>query len=301
MDMASPAASSRSRRDRSRSTRALSILRCYASSKKDGSRATGVRARIIAGPASIRLPPPASIISRQKPTAGLVPSRSSIASLPRSDVMPTIPSRWLDIVLRGRRERRLADEVQSHLDFLTDEFIAKGMSSEEARLAARKSFGGVDQMKAVYRDQRGFPFIDSVSQDVRYAVRGLRRTPTFTIVCIVILALAIGANAGVVSLLNALLVRELAVREPSSLVQVAFTTSQEADGPLTYTMFQELSGRQHVFSAVMGWTGAAVRDVEVDGAIASAAVFSATGNWFTELGVRPAMGRLLNNSDMSLA
>lgn len=215
--------------------------------------------------------------------------------------MPTLLSRLLDIVFRGRRDRRLADEVQSHLDFLTDEFAAKGMAPEVARLAALKSFGGVDQMKTLYREQRGLPFIDSISQDVRYAARGLRRTPNFTIVSVVILALAIGANAGVVSLLNALLLRELAVREPSSLVQVAFTTPREADGPLTYTMFQELSGRQHVFSAVMGWTGAAVRDVDIDGAIASAAVFSATGNWFTELGVRPAMGRLLNNSDMSLA
>jgi len=215
--------------------------------------------------------------------------------------MPTIRSRLLDIVFRGRRDRRLADEVQSHLEFLSDEFMANGMSPAEAHLAARKSFGGVDQMKALYREQRGLPFIDSISQDVRHAVRGLRRTPTFTVISVVILALAIGANVGVVSLLNALLVRELAVREPSSLVQVAFASAGETDGPLTYTMFQELSARQQVFFAVLGWTGASVRDVEIDGTTASAAVFSATGNWFAELGVRPALGRLLIENDMSLA
>jgi len=126
--------------------------------------------------------------------------------------MPSILSRLLDIVFRRSRDRRLEDEVRSHLEFLTDEFVAKGMAPEEARLAARKSFGGVDQTKTLYREQRGLLFIDSISQDVRYAARGLRRTPTFTIISVAILALAIGANAGVISLLNALLVRQLVSR-----------------------------------------------------------------------------------------
>jgi putative ABC transport system permease protein len=209
-------------------------------------------------------------------------------------------SRLTDLVLRRRREDRLADEIQAHLDLLTDEHVARGMSLADARLAARKSFGGVDQAKERYRDRRGLPLVESMSQDVRNAWRSLRRTPTFTIVSILTLTLAIGANAGIGSLLNALLVRELPVRAPSTLVQVE-TVSPRGDAiPLTYTMFQELSRRQQVFSSVMGWWGASVKDVEVDGAIATAAVFAATGNLFDELGIRPLHGRLLVTSDMSL-
>jgi predicted permease len=209
-------------------------------------------------------------------------------------------SRFTDLVLRRRREDRLSDEIQAHLDLLTDEHVACGMSLAEARLAARKSFGGVDQVKEVYRDQRGLPVIDSISQDVRNAWRSLRRTPTFTIVSILTLTLAIGANAGIGSLLNALLLRELPVRDPSTLVQVDAVSPRGDDIPLTYAIFQELSRRQQVFSSVMGWWGASVKDVEVDGATATAAVFAATGNLFDELGIQPLHGRLLVASDMSL-
>jgi len=215
--------------------------------------------------------------------------------------MRTFMSRLLDPLLRRRREARLRTEVESHLAFLTEEFIAKGLNDADARFAARKAFGGVDQVKMQYRDQRGLPFLESLAQDLRYAVRSLRRTPTFTTVSVITLVLAIGANAGIVSLLNALLVRQLSVREPSTLMQITTVMASGDEAPLTYALFQELSARQQVLSSVMGWSGASVRDVEVDGAIASAAVFSVTGNLFAELGVQPALGRLLVDSDMSLA
>src|SRR5438067_9974746 len=81
-------------------------------------------------------------------------------------------------LFRGRqRDAELGDEIQTHLDLLTDECVERGLTPREARAAARRAFGGVDQMKETYRDQRGFPFIDSVLQDLRYAARTLRRSP----------------------------------------------------------------------------------------------------------------------------
>ena len=89
--------------------------------------------------------------------------------------MRTTLSRLLDIVLRRSRADRLSEEVQSHLDLLADDFIAQGMTHDEARLAARKEFGGVDQIKERYRDRRGFPAITELVQDTRYALRLMAR------------------------------------------------------------------------------------------------------------------------------
>lgn len=214
--------------------------------------------------------------------------------------MRTFISRLLDPLLRRQRENRLSEEVQAHLDLLADDHIARGLSVEEARLAARKAFGGVDQVKERYRDEHGLPFLESILQDVRYALRSLRRTPAFTIVSVVTLVLAIGANAGIVNLLNALLVRELPVREPSALVQVT-TRTNSSEAPLSYQLFQELSRQQHAFSSVMGWWGPSVSDVDLDGTTVRGAVFGATGNLFADLGIQPTLGRLLIDSDMSLA
>src|SRR5689334_19460125 len=108
--------------------------------------------------------------------------------------MRTFLSRLIDLVLRRDREDRLRDEVQSHLDLLAEEFIARGMTPEGARLAARKAFGGVDQMKERYRDQRGLRWIEDLMQDLRLGVRLLLREPVFVIATATSLAIGIGAT-----------------------------------------------------------------------------------------------------------
>jgi hypothetical protein len=104
-------------------------------------------------------------------------------------------SRWADVLFHRERDARLDEEVRAHLDLLADEHVAHGMSPHDARLAARKAFGGVDQVKAMYRDQRGFPVFDALWQDVRFAVRVLARDKGFTLLALLVLGLGIGINS----------------------------------------------------------------------------------------------------------
>ena len=90
-------------------------------------------------------------------------------------------SRLLDVVFRRRRDDRLDEEIESHLRLLETELVAKGATPEEARVAARREFGRVDLIKNEYRDQRGVPASDAISQDARFAVRLLWRDPSFTL------------------------------------------------------------------------------------------------------------------------
>lgn len=132
---------------------------------------------------------------------------------------------------------------------------------------------------------------------IRYSVRVLSRSPGFTTVAVLSLALGIGANTAIFSLVNALLLREIPVRQPERLVQLSAIRGG-GKIPFSYPMFREMESGQRVFSGLIGWSFPSMSNVEVNGVLSQAGVASVTGNYYSELGALPLLGRLIGPHDV---
>ena len=118
-------------------------------------------------------------------------------------------------LVRGRHlDRDLQEQINAHLEEATDEYVQQGLSHEEARRAALRSFGGVAQAQEVHRDMRSFAWLEDARRDIRYALRALQRTPGFAAVAILTLALAIGAATAIFSVIDVALLRPVPYENP---------------------------------------------------------------------------------------
>jgi predicted permease len=198
---------------------------------------------------------------------------------------------------KNRADRDFAAEMEAHLALHIEDNLRSGMSPEEARRDALLKLGGVEQTKELVRDRRGISFLETFTQDVRYALRVFGKTPGFTLVVILTLALGIGANTAIFSLMDILMLRTLPVEKSEELIVFAAGT-QDADSAtsLTYPIWQQIRDRQDVFSGVLAWSRQDF-DLAQGGEVHKARGLYVTGDYFRTLGVLPAVGRLLVPSD----
>ena len=163
-------------------------------------------------------------------------------------LLRTMTARVIALFRKRSLDSDLDQELRSHVEMATDLNLRRGMSAEQARREALLSFGGVETTKQVYREQRGLPIIETTLQDLRYALRMLRRKPGFAIVAVLSIALGIGANTAIFSLIYALLLRSLPVPNPGELVQVG-PVAADADAGLGCPSGKRRTGRFDMSSA----------------------------------------------------
>jgi putative ABC transport system permease protein len=202
--------------------------------------------------------------------------------------------RLLSFLRSGRAERELTREVTAHLRQLEDEFIGRGLPPEEARLAARRAFGGVEQAKESQRDARSIRWLDELRQNVRYAIRTLRRAPGFTLAAVLTLALGIGANTTMFSVVNATLLQPVAYPHADRLVTIwkGRATDPENINIVSKPNYLGWLERSRSFESVALFDSAG-RGYNLTGSGEAEQVpgLRVTASFFRVLGVQPLFGR----------
>jgi predicted permease len=213
-------------------------------------------------------------------------------------------------------ERELDEELRFHLEKETEQNLARGMGPEEARRAALVSFGGVERVKEESRDVRGFRLFEELWHDLRFGSRMLLKKPGFTFVAILTLALGIGANTAIFSLVNEVLLKMLPVRHPEQLVLLDWRTGGQfifgsMSGSITrdpetglrvgssfsYPAFEQFRSRTQTLSDVFAFAPLGQLNVNADGQAETASGQLVSGGFYTGLGVQPAAGRVITPDD----
>lgn len=209
-----------------------------------------------------------------------------------------IVARFRTLLRRRQVEDNLDEELDGHLAMLVEDNVRRGMASEDARYAALRSFGGLEQTKQEYREQRGLPMLETLAEDLRYGFRQLRRNAGFTLVAILTLALGIGANTAIFSAVYAVLLKPLPFRNAGRLVRV-FEANDRAGITGTgcsYLEFREWQRQNHVFSQ-MAAVAAHELNLTGRGEPMVVRVGDVTSGFFSVLGVEPLLGRAFVAAD----
>src|SRR5262245_19701560 len=214
----------------------------------------------------------------------------------------TLPLRLRSLFRRAQVEQELDGELRYHLERQIEENITKGMTPEEARYAALRAMGGVERRKEECRDTRRVRLIEDLMQDLRYGLRTLRKSPGFTTVAVLSLALGIGANTAIFSVVDPLLIKSLPVKDPEQLV-VLNTVDQRGDfrDRFSYPLYEQLRARTQVFSGLFAesWFSRRVEMIgdEPGSERENLKLKLVSGEYFQVLGVNAILGRTLTTAD----
>lgn len=197
---------------------------------------------------------------------------------------------------RRQRERDLDRELVSHLDLEAEEQQQSGLSREDADYAARRAFGNTTFVKDDMRAMWTWTSFDHLANDLRYALRTMRNNPGFSTAAILSLALGIGANTAIFSLMNALLLRSLPVPNPAGIVQLLLVEQGRPGSSFGYPSIGALARRTDIFTGVCGFTSAAFNVGSRDGSERVAGAW-VTGGYYPTLRIDAFAGRLLTPDD----
>jgi predicted permease len=195
-----------------------------------------------------------------------------------------------------KRDRELAAELETHLEMHIEDNLRAGLAPDEARRQALIKLGGVEPTKESYRRQRGLPLIETLIQDLRYGLRRLTRSPGFTLVALLSLALGIGANTAIFSLVNTTLLRPLPVEKPEQLVSLTNAVENRRSPMFSYPNYKDFRDRNEVFEGLLAYRFAPL-SLSHDGVNERLWGYVVSGNYFELLGVKPAMGRMISTDD----
>jgi macrolide transport system ATP-binding/permease protein len=191
-------------------------------------------------------------------------------------------------------EVELDEELRFHLENQVEKYIQSGLTREEATRRTRLDFGGVDQIKEDCREARGVSLVETLAQDLRFGLRILRKSPGFSAVAVVTLALAIGANAVVFSILNALVLRPVNVPQGQNLYMIERGKDRAPSN--SYLDYLDLRDRNRSFNGLIAYEMAPA-GLDINGNPSSIWLYEASGNYFDELGIQPYLGRFFHSSD----
>jgi putative ABC transport system permease protein len=202
-------------------------------------------------------------------------------------------SRLRNVLRSNRHSDELDREMAFHLAERADDLEGAGLAADAARFEARRRFGNYGRLKERTRERDLLVWADTLRADVRYALRGLRAAPAFALVAILSLALGIGANTAIFTLIDAVMLRSLPVSHPEQLV---FVTHNDANTLLTNPIWEQIRDRQDMFARVFAY-GNTTFDLSRGGEARPTQASYVSGGFFLGLGVRPVIGRLLSPAD----
>lgn len=195
---------------------------------------------------------------------------------------------------RDSVEAELDDELRFHFDREVAKYEAAGLSSQESRRRARLALGGIEQVREDCREARGINLLDTLVQDTRFSLRMLRKSPGFTLTAILTLALGIGANTAIFSVINSVLLKPLPFKDPAKLVSLRETESAPGDFPLDGADYLDWQAQNKTFASMSLYSYGFARSFTAGSAAMpeSAAVIATQANFFDTVGVQPLAGRL---------
>ena len=194
-------------------------------------------------------------------------------------------------------EDELAEELRFHFDEQVEKYVKSGLSRAEAVRRARLMFGGIEGIKEECRDARGVRWLEDLWMDLRYALRTLRRSPVFLAVAVLSLALGIGANSAIFSLIDAVMLRAMPVQEPERLVQFEKILPEGNRGAFSYQVFNHFREHSRSFTDIFAENKSGRPEIAFKGAEERVNAELVSGSYHSVLGLEPAAGRLLNPSD----